>query len=80
MLSCLKLGPENPCQVACLDFEPENLSLSLFFEDWLPKPGTTVRSLRNTVLRLESSLTRREREDEQRVAAAHAKRAAFQKR
>jgi len=35
----LKFGPENLCPVACLHFEPETLSLSLFFEDRLPRPG-----------------------------------------
>jgi hypothetical protein len=38
LLSCLKFGPENFCPKACLDSEPENLSLNLVFIDKLPRP------------------------------------------
>jgi len=34
-----EIRPSTPCPVACLDFEPENLSLALFFKDRLPRPG-----------------------------------------
>ena len=32
MLSCLIFGHENLCPVACLDYEPETLCLSLFLK------------------------------------------------
>ena len=34
------IRPENLCPVSCLDFEPENLPLSLFFVDRLPRTGS----------------------------------------
>jgi hypothetical protein len=39
LLFCLKFGPKNPCQGICLDFEPENLSLSLFFCRQVAEPS-----------------------------------------
>ena len=35
---------KNLCSITCLDFEPENLSLNLFFGDRLPKPDLHCRT------------------------------------
>ena len=43
----MKFGPQNLCPVTFLHYEPENLSMSLFFEDKLPRPDFEAAVLRN---------------------------------